>query len=147
MSYVDPADGRTYYSFDDGRTFEPMTDAEFEARFPTPDIEWWTYDEYKVWLENEKVQLQSMLGEKGWTSGSGEFVWTQEKIDETIALYESMLEDIKNGILYSKTVDGRDDELVRYDPSDVAMGTSSAGKYGKDRANILTENGFPKNHR
>ena len=147
MSYVDPADGRTYYSFDDGRTFEPMTDAEFEARFPTPDIEWWTYDEYKVWLENEKVQLQSMLGEKGWTSDSGEFVWTQEKIDETIALYESMLEDIKNGILYSKTVDGRDDELVRYDPSDVAMGTSSAGKYGKDRANILTENGFPKNHR
>lgn len=34
MSYVDPTDGKTYYSFDDGKTFEPMTDEEFEARLP-----------------------------------------------------------------------------------------------------------------
>ena len=45
MSYVDPADGRTYYSFDGGKTIEPLTDAEFESRFPTPDVVWWTYDE------------------------------------------------------------------------------------------------------
>ena len=57
MSYVDPADGRTYYSFDGGKTFEPLTDAEFEARFPTPDAVWWTYDEYKAWPDNEKVEL------------------------------------------------------------------------------------------
>ncbi|MFR5762301.1 MAG: hypothetical protein ACLUFI_12555 [Oscillospiraceae bacterium] len=54
MSYVDPADGRTYYSFDGGKTFEPLTDAEFEARFPTPDAVWWTYDEYKAWPDNER---------------------------------------------------------------------------------------------
>ena len=65
MSYVDPADGRTYYSFDGGKTFEPLTDAEFEARFPTPDVVWWTYDEYKAWLDNEKVELQSLLGQTG----------------------------------------------------------------------------------
>ena len=53
MSYVDPADGRTYYSFDGGKTFEPLTDAEFEARFPTPDAVWWTYDEYKAWPDIE----------------------------------------------------------------------------------------------
>ncbi len=74
MSYVDPADGRTYYSFDGGKTFEPLTDAEFEALYPTPDIEWWTYDEYKAWLDNEKVQLQEMRGQEGWTSGEGSFV-------------------------------------------------------------------------
>ena len=121
MSYIDPTDGKTYYSFDDGKTFEPLTDAEFEARFPTPDIEWWTYDEYKAWLDNEKVQLQDMLGQEGWTGGEGSFVWTQEKIDETIALYEEILQDMQNGMLYSKTVDGQDDVLVSYNPADLAM--------------------------
>lgn len=120
MSYVDPSDGKTYYSFDDGKTFEPLTDVEFEARFPTPNVEWWTYDEYKAWLETEKVQLQSLLGEEAWTGGSGSFIWTQEKIDETIALYESILEDIKNGILYSKSVDGQDDVMLSYNPADIS---------------------------
>lgn len=121
MSYVDPADGKTYYSFDDGKTFEPLTDAEFEALYPTPDIEWWTYDEYKAWLDNEKVQLQEMLGEEGWTGGKGSFVWTQDEVDKAIAMYEEILQDIQNGMLYSKTVDGQDDVLVSYSPADIAM--------------------------
>lgn len=120
MSYVDPTDGKTYYSFDDGKTFEPLTNAEFEARFPTPDVEWWTYDEYKAWLDNEKVQLQSLLGEEAWTNSDGSFIWTQEKIDETIALYESILEDIQNGIQYSKTVDGQDDVMLSFNPADIS---------------------------
>lgn len=116
MSYVDPADGRTYYSFDGGKTFEPLTDAEFEARFPTPDIVWWTYDEYKAWLDNEKAELQSLLGQT-----SGDYTWTQQKIDETIALYESILKDIQNGVLYSKTVDGSDDVMLSMNPADIAQ--------------------------
>lgn len=116
MSYVDPADGRTYYSFDGGKTFEPLTDAEFEARFPTPDVVWWTYDEYKAWLDNEKVELQSLLGQTG-----GDYIWTQQKIDETIALYESILKDIQNGVLYSKTVDGSDDVMLSMNPADIAQ--------------------------
>lgn len=115
MSYVDPADGRTYYSFDGGKTFEPLTDAEFKARFPTPDVVWWTYDEYKAWLDNEKVELQSLLGQT-----SGDYTWTQQKIDETIALYESILKDIQNGVLYSKTVDGSDDVMLSMNPADIA---------------------------
>ena len=126
MSYVDPADGKTYYSFDDGQTFAPLTDAEFEALYPTPDIAWWTYDAYKAWLDNEKVQLQGMLGKHGWTSGDGSFVWTQEKIDEAIALYEGILADIKNGMLYSKSVDGRDDEMVSFNPAGVETYTAAA---------------------
>ena len=116
MSYVDPDDGRTYYSFDGGKTFEPLTDAEFEARFPTPDVVWWTYDEYKAWLDNEKVELQSLLGQT-----SGNYTWTQQKIDETIALYESILQDIQNGVLYSKTVDGSDDVMLSMNPADIAQ--------------------------
>ncbi len=123
MSWVDPADGRTYYSFDEGKTFEALTDEEFEARFPTPDVEWWTYDEYKAWLAGEKVQLQSMLGETGWVNGQ-KFTWTQEEIDELVDLYESILEDMKNGVLYSKSIDGQDDMLMSYDPADVAVTTS-----------------------
>ena len=124
MSYVDPDDGKTYYSFDEGKTFEPLTDAEFEARYPTPVIEWWTYDGYKAWLEQEKVTLQSLIGETGMTGGV-EFTWTQEKVDETIALYESILADIQKGILYSKTVDGSEDVMLVMNPADIAMSTEA----------------------
>ena len=119
MSYVDPKDGKTYYSFDGGKTFEAMTDEEFERRFPTPNVEWWTYEEYAAWLEQEKVNLQSMLGETGSTGGRGEFVWTQEIIDETIAMYEGILQDIKEGMMYSKSVDGDENVMMSYNPADI----------------------------
>ena len=119
MSYVDPKDGKTYYSFDGGKTFEAMTDEEFERRFPTSNVEWWTYEEYAAWLEKEKVELQAMLGEKGWTGGRGEFVWTQEIIDETIAMYEGILQEIKEGIMYSKSVDGDENVMMSYNPADI----------------------------
>lgn len=121
MSFKNPIDGKTYYSFDDGKTFEPLTDAEFEALYPTQDIEWWTYEGYKAWLENEKVALQSMLGEKGWTNGTSEFIWTQEMIDETIATYEDILKDIQNGVMYSKTVDQDEMVMMSYNPADVEL--------------------------
>ena len=122
MAYKNPIDGKTYYSFDDGKTFEPLTDAEFEALYPTQDIEWWTYDGYKAWLENEKIVLQSMLGERGWTSGDGDFIWTQEKIDETIAFYEDILKEIQNGVMYSKTVDQDGTIMISYNPAAVELG-------------------------
>ncbi len=141
MSYVNPDDGRTYYSWDGGKTFEPMTDEELQQRFPRPDVVWWTYEEFAAWLENEKTELQAMLGEKGWTGGRGDFVWTQEIIDETIAMYEQMLREIKAGKLYSKSVDGATDvmltsgvdssvfvkengKLVKIDPSSVQLATA-----------------------
>lgn len=112
LSYVNPNDGRTYYSWDGGKTFEPMTDEEYEQRYQQHSVQWWSYEEYAAWLEIEKVELQQMLGEKGWTGGRGEFVWTQEIIDETIAMYEKILQDIKEGMLYSKSVDGSDDCMI-----------------------------------
>lgn len=141
MSYVNPSDGKTYYSWDGGKTFEPMTDEEFQQRFSRPNVVWWTYEEFAAWLENEKTELQAMLGEKGWTGGRGEFIWTQEIIDETIAMYEEMLREIKAGKLYSKSVDGDTDvmlasggdssvfvkengKLVKIDPSSVQLATA-----------------------
>lgn len=126
LSYVE--DGKTYYSFDDGKTFQPLTDAEFEALYPTPEIQWWTYDEYEAWLENEKQVLYSLIGETYTKRDGTEFTWTSEKVEETIALYEEILEDIKKGILYSKSVDGKDDVMVSMNPLDLAIGTASANK-------------------
>lgn len=111
-SYTNPKDGKNYYSWDGGKTWEPLTDEEFRQRSPLADVEWWTYEEYAAWLESEKVELQAMLGEKGWTGGRGEFVWTQEVIDETIAMYEGILQEIKKGKLYSKSVGGDTDSLL-----------------------------------
>ena len=129
-SYTNPNDGKTYYSWDGGKTWTQMSDEEFEAHLSQSSVEWWTYDEYKEWLENEKVQLQDMIGEWGWTSGRGEFIWTQEIVDESIAMYEGILENIKNGMLYSKTMVGggelygklyAESFAMSYNPSDIAV--------------------------
>ena len=119
LSYIDSKEGKTYYSL----AFEALTDEEFKARFPSLDVEWWTYDEYKAWLENEKAELQGLIGERCWTSSRGEFVWTQEIVDETIAMYEDILENIKNGMLYSKTIDGED--------ASVTLSSGSAAEEGE----------------
>ena len=115
MSYRNPDDGKTYYSWDDGKTFVPLTDAEFEEKFPSPKIEWWTYEDYKAWVEEQKRELPSIIGCRGYTSSLGHFVWTQEMVDETIADYEETLEEIKNGAMLSKSVDGDPNLMVGYD--------------------------------
>lgn len=109
LSYSDE-NGKIYYSADGGKTF--MGEKEFNKTYAVPEIEWWTYEEYKKWLDNEKKELSNMLGEKAWTGGRGEFVWTQEIIDETIAQYEEIGKQIKNGYKYSKTVDGKSDAVL-----------------------------------
>lgn len=98
-------DGKTYYVLGDGSMME---ESEYLKKYPVPEVEWWTYEEYKEWLENEKKELQSILGATGTANGK-KIVWTQEKIDETIAMYEETLQEIKDGVKVSKTVNGRDD--------------------------------------
>ena len=108
-------DGKTYYVLGDGSMME---ESEYLKKYPVPEVEWWTYEEYKEWLENEKKELQSILGATG-TGNGKKIVWTQEKIDETIAMYEEMLQDIKNGVKYSKTVDGQEDVLLAMNPGPI----------------------------
>ena len=122
-SYVD-SNGQDYYVLDDGNTTRTLSAEEFEQQYPSPVIEWWTYDEYKNWLDNEKEALQGIVGEKCWTASRGEFVWTQEMVDEAIALYEKELQDIKDGMMISKTVDGRQDIMIGYNPGDVETSSS-----------------------
>lgn len=119
-------DGKIQYSADGGKTF--LDEDDFQKRYQTVNVEWWTYEEYKAWLENEKEVLQGMLGEKAYTNNRGDFIWTQEVIDETIAEYEKTLQDIKSGIKISKTVDGNEDiMLAQYDDNNAVFGTKKEG--------------------
>lgn len=116
-SYTNPADGKTYYSWDGGKTWTAMTEKEFNDTSAWNGVEWWTAEEYRAWLEQEKVDLQAIIGSQGWTPSTGWFTWTQEMVDETIARYEQTLKDIQAGQKISKpTADG--DTMIQfgYDP-------------------------------
>ncbi len=98
----------------------------------SPDVEWWTAEEYAKWLDEEKEVLQSMIGEKAYTGGDGWFVWTQEKVDETIALYEDNLQKIKDGMKLSKSSDDAVGITMAYSPENI--------EYAKQEAETVTEN-------
>lgn len=96
------------------------------------DVEWWTAEEYAKWLDEEKEVLQSVIGEKAYTGGDGWFVWTQEKVDETIALYEDNLQKIKDGMKLSKSSDDAVGITMAYSPENI--------EYAKQEAETVTEN-------
>ena len=96
------------------------------------DVEWWTAEEYAKWLDEEKEVLQSMIGEKAYTGGDGWFVWTQEKVDETIALYEDNLQKIKDGMKLSKSSDDAVGITMAYSTENI--------EYAKQEAETVTEN-------
>ena len=96
------------------------------------DVEWWTAEEYAKWLDEEKEVLQSMIGEKAYTGGDGWFVWTQEKVDETIALYEDNLQKIKDRMKLSKSSDDAVGITMAYSPENI--------EYAKQEAETVTEN-------
>lgn len=98
------------------------------------DVEWWTAEEYAKWLDEEKEVLQSMIGEKAYTGGDGWFVWTQEKVDETIALYEDNLQKIKDGMKLSKSSDDAVGITMAYSPENI--------EYAKQEAETVTENKY-----
>ena len=114
--------GETLYSVDDGKTWmsEERYQAEYGSWGDSWQVEWWTYEDYRIWLEEEKEALQSIIGDRGYTSSTGWFTWDQKMVDETIAMYEGILEEIRNGALYSKTIiDKNGNEL-----EDVALGSN-----------------------
>ena len=118
-------DGRVYYVFNTDGEIVRMTQEEYDALFHPADVEWWTAEEYAAWLEQEKKDLQDCLGQRAWTGADGWFTWTQDKIDETVAMYEQVLEDIKNGMMVSKTMDGQTD-------ASLTQGTSETPYSGED---------------
>ena len=52
MSYKDKESGKTFVSEDNGASW--MSEEDYNNSHPAINYEWWTYDEYKEWLEQER---------------------------------------------------------------------------------------------
>lgn len=119
---------------ENGETTVALNEVNIQEDEPlsSSDVEWWTAEEYAKWLDEEKEVLQSMIGEKAYTGGDGWFVWTQEKVDETIALYEDNLQKIKDGMKLSKSSDDAVGITMAYSPENI--------EYAKQEAETVTEN-------
>lgn len=108
----DGENGEAQYSVDGGKTW--LSKQEYEAAYGSGwQVAWWIAEEYAAWLEEEKQALQELIGERGYTGSDGWFTWDQQRVDEAIARYEGILQDIKNGALYSKTVTDKDGNLLQ----------------------------------
>ena len=125
---------KTETAQENGETTVALNEVNIREDEPlsSSDVEWWTAEEYAKWLDEEKEVLQSMIGEKAYTGGDGWFVWTQEKVDETIALYEDNLQKIKDGMKLSKSADDVVGVTMAYSPENI--------EYVKQEAETVTEN-------
>ena len=94
----------TEYSMDNGETW--ISEEKYNELYPQQDIVYWTYEEYKEYLEEQIPVWQSLIGAK-YKNEKGEWVeWTQETVDQCIVQAKEELEAIKNGALVSRTIDG-----------------------------------------
>ncbi|MDE7010186.1 MAG: M56 family metallopeptidase [Oscillospiraceae bacterium] len=132
--------GNTLYSADEGKSW--MSEDRYRAEYgdwgENWQVEWWTAEEYEDWLEQEKKDLQEIIGERGYTASTGWFTWDQKRVDETIALYEEILENIKKGALYSKRVLDRDGNEM----GDISLGmdgfVSTCDEQAQDALSVST---------
>ena len=111
-----------------------LSQADYEEGNSTPDVKWWTADEYEQWIAEQKKEMEALIGTgNGWYDGQGKFhKWTQESVDAIIAEYQKTLESIKNGTLYSKG-NGEGDTYSMIPPTEDVV-----SEYGVD---VAKENG------
>lgn len=126
MSMFDQANGKDRISWDEGKTWTT--------------VEWYSYDEYKTWLEQEKEKLQAVVdyeqslnGEKGRAVSGDRFVWNRGLMEEVMRQEELVLRDIKNGALVTKSIDGRDVDASMLDNDDDVMMTFAIENSGFKR--------------
>ena len=132
--------GNTLYSADEGKSW--MSEDRYRAEYgdwgESWQVEWWTAEEYEDWLEQEKKDLQEIIGERGYTASTGWFTWDQKRVDEAIAMYEEILENIKKGALYSKRVLDRDGNEM----GDISLGmdgfVSTCDEQAQDALRVST---------
>ena len=44
-----------------------VAEADYEKNNPTPDVEWWTAEEYEKWIAEQKKELEALIGTgDGW---------------------------------------------------------------------------------
>lgn len=99
-------DGSRIYSMDGGDTW--ISEEKYEKSYPDLELEWWTYPEYKEYVEEQEKLLQEMADKHimGYTSQRGVFTWNQELADEAMAQYRQELEKLEAGVWISKPAKG-----------------------------------------
>lgn len=49
----------------DGKNW--VAEADYEKNNAAPDVQWWTADEYEVWMNEQKKEMESLIGTgDGW---------------------------------------------------------------------------------
>ena len=109
-------------------------------------IEWWTVDEFENYMAQTRKDLEEMAqtGERGYTSTDGWFTWTQEKVEETMAVYEEMLAELKRGVKISKpfgSLSEGTDIVISQVPDSVASHTESTPMIDADTTLYLEKDG------
>lgn len=135
--------GEKQYSVDGGKTW--LSEERYQAQYGSWgdgwQVEWWTAETYAQWLEQEKENLRDVIGSQGWTPSTGWFTWDEKRVEEAVARYEEILEEIKNGALYSRRVldrDGREVPDVALG-SDAPLGTVVTTVFDDGRSTVLPE--------
>jgi hypothetical protein len=82
--------GEIMYSVDNQQIW--LTEDKFKKAYPDIQIEWWTYNDLKAWIETIKH------------GNMGDSEFSKEIIDATVVMYELLLEDMKNGLQISKII-------------------------------------------
>lgn len=71
----------------DGKNW--VAEADYEKNNAAPDVQWWTADEYEAWMNEQKKEMESLIGTgDGWYDGQGVFhEFTQESVDAMMDSY------------------------------------------------------------
>ena len=108
----------------DGKNW--VAEADYEKNNAAPNVQWWTADEYEAWMNEQKKEMESLIGTgDGWYDGQGVFrEFTQESVDDMMDSYKETLESIKKGVLYSKD-DGDGDTYSMIPPTEDVVSSYS----------------------
>lgn len=135
-------------SMDNGKSWSTSIDEDSSESLQPLEEEWWTYEEYKSYIEEQKKELETMIGSECYNEERGWYKWTQEDSDKLIADYENILKDLKNGVKVSKYVgENTDDMIVVYviDSEEVEVNGVGYDIKGEDGMSITLTEGTKKN--
>ena len=113
----------------------------------TPDVEWWTAEAYEAYMEEERAALSQMVaaGDWGYTQTDGWFQWTQERMDETMAVHAYILSELRRGVRVSRTVNGTEEvQLMQSIPEDIAWSVAQEDAVRSGDAVTVAEGGSPE---
>lgn len=75
----------------DGKNW--VAEADYEKNNTVPDVQWWTADEYEAWMNEQKKEMESLIGTgDGWYDGEGVFhEFTQENVAAMMDSYKGSI--------------------------------------------------------